>query len=105
MMTIAREDKKGQSGMDHTNRVGGSSKYGSRLGGQALYRKQLGKDLDLEAYVDSFINKPKGSSTKGKVTGGGLRLTKRFKKGGSVSSASKRADGIAVKGKTKGRMV
>ena len=28
-----------------------------------------------------------------------------FKKGGMVSSASKRADGCAVKGKTKGRMV
>jgi hypothetical protein len=28
-----------------------------------------------------------------------------FKKGGSVSSASKRADGCAVKGKTKGRFV
>ena len=30
---------------------------------------------------------------------------KRFAKGGSVSSASKRADGCAVKGKTKGRFV
>jgi hypothetical protein len=28
-----------------------------------------------------------------------------MKKGGSVSSASKRADGIAVKGKTRGKMV
>ena len=28
-----------------------------------------------------------------------------FKKGGAVGSASKRADGIATKGKTKGRMV
>jgi len=28
-----------------------------------------------------------------------------MKKGGSVSSASKRADGIATKGKTRGRMV
>ena len=28
-----------------------------------------------------------------------------MKKGGKVSSASKRADGIAVKGKTRGRMV
>lgn len=28
-----------------------------------------------------------------------------FKRGGSVSSASKRADGIAVKGKTKGRII
>ena len=29
----------------------------------------------------------------------------KFKKGGKVGSASKRADGIAQKGKTKGRMV
>jgi hypothetical protein len=28
-----------------------------------------------------------------------------YKKGGSVSSASKRADGCAVKGKTRGKMV
>jgi hypothetical protein len=30
---------------------------------------------------------------------------KKMAKGGSVSSASKRADGCAIKGKTKGRMV
>ena len=30
---------------------------------------------------------------------------KGMKKGGSVSSASKRADGIAVKGKTRGRII
>ena len=30
---------------------------------------------------------------------------KKMKKGGTVSSASKRADGIATKGKTKGRFV
>jgi hypothetical protein len=35
-----------------------------------------------------------------------VTLDELFKKGGSVkSSASKRADGIAVKGKTRGRMV
>ena len=34
--------------------------------------------------------------------GGGV---KRYASGGSVSSASKRADGIATKGKTKGRMI
>jgi len=28
-----------------------------------------------------------------------------FKKGGMASSASKRADGCAIKGKTKGKMV
>jgi hypothetical protein len=30
---------------------------------------------------------------------------KKMASGGSVSSASKRADGIATKGKTRGRMV
>lgn len=30
---------------------------------------------------------------------------KKYKKGGTVSSASKRADGCAIKGKTKGRFV
>lgn len=30
---------------------------------------------------------------------------KKMAKGGSVSSASKRADGIATKGKTKGRII
>ena len=32
-------------------------------------------------------------------------LTKNFKAGGKVSSASKRADGCAKRGKTKGRMI
>ena len=35
----------------------------------------------------------------------GAKRTPEFKKGGKVSSASSRADGCAVKGKTKGRMV
>jgi hypothetical protein len=41
-------------------------------------------------------------------TGGGMRKggkVKKMAKGGSVSSASKRADGCATKGKTKGKMV
>jgi hypothetical protein len=32
-------------------------------------------------------------------------ITKNFKKGGKVSSASSRADGCATKGKTKGRFI
>ena len=32
-------------------------------------------------------------------------ITKNYKAGGTVSSASKRADGCAVRGKTKGRIV
>jgi hypothetical protein len=36
---------------------------------------------------------------------GPCKIPPKMKSGGKVSSASKRADGIAVKGKTKGRMV
>lgn len=32
-------------------------------------------------------------------------ITKNYKAGGKVSSAAKRADGCAIKGKTKGRMI
>jgi hypothetical protein len=35
--------------------------------------------------------------------GYGVRWSKKFDKGGKVGSASKRADGIAQRGKTKGR--
>ncbi len=53
-------------------------------GAQRIARKQeAGRDKMVGAYRSAF----------------------GFKKGGSVSSASKRADGCAVKGKTKGRMV
>jgi hypothetical protein len=57
---------------------------------------------------------PKPSVSSGKSGGGGgaggdfsgmKGLDKPFKAGGKVSSASKRADGCAIKGKTKGRMV
>ena len=34
-----------------------------------------------------------------------MELNKQFKKGGKVVSASKRADGIAKRGKTRGKMV
>lgn len=43
--------------------------------------------------------------TRGKVPELTERRMKAYKKGGSISSASKRADGIAQRGKTKGRIV
>jgi hypothetical protein len=39
------------------------------------------------------------------VPGQGGQAPMPMKKGGKVSSASKRADGCAIKGKTRGRMV
>jgi hypothetical protein len=54
------------------------------------------KQRDYEMFGTTEQNIPK-VDTMGNVTG--------MKKGGKVSSASKRADGCCTKGKTKGRMV
>jgi hypothetical protein len=67
-------------------------------------------DLIRQAELDKMkeiLNKPKSGGSGG---GGGMPkinrdITKNMKSGGKVSSASKRADGCAIKGKTKGRMV
>jgi hypothetical protein len=63
-----------------------------------------------KAYSDTG---PKTGPTSGGFGGGGgggmpkvnRDITKNMKKGGMVSSASKRADGCAVKGKTKGKVL
>jgi len=56
------------------------------------------------AKMKEILDKPRGGG------GGGMPklnrdITKNYKAGGKVSSASKRADGCAMRGKTKGRMV
>ena len=50
----------------------------------------------------SSETKGSGSSEPDMKKGGAV---KKYAKGGSVSSASKRADGCATKGKTKGRII
>jgi hypothetical protein len=64
-----------------------------------------------ESYQRSMLS-PSGNAIKSSGGGGGggmpklnRDITKNMKTGGKVSSASKRADGCCVKGKTKGRMV
>jgi hypothetical protein len=67
-----------------------------------VYRPKNGKMVDprpLDDLVDRQERDPTTLAPKKKP-----RLT-NLKAGGSVSSASKRADGIATKGKTKGRMI
>ena len=56
--------------------------------------KKVSKEEELKRSKE-----PSGSDSETKAT------PRTYKKGGKVSSASKRADGIAVKGKTRGRMV
>jgi len=55
---------------------------------------------------ESVLGSRKGGGGGGMGTGKMNRdITKNYKSGGKVKSASSRADGIAIKGKTKGRMV
>lgn len=98
-----------QAGGTPLNVMGGGARdpYGMSLGGRFSTRKQLANDVDLEGYLDAGLAKPKGMGVRGDISGGGVKLTKRFKKGGKVKpkSASSRADGIAQRGKTRGKMV
>jgi hypothetical protein len=73
------------------------------LMGRLSYQKPLGKDSSLEAYADMMAGKPTGGSAFVKPQAVGLRYNMTFAKGGKT--ASRRADGIAKRGKTKGRMV
>jgi hypothetical protein len=58
------------------------------------------------ARMKEILDKSKGGGGGGSAMPKSNRdLTKNYKSGGKVSSASKRADGCAVKGKTRGRIV
>jgi hypothetical protein len=83
---------------------GASSQYGVGGSGKAFLEKEVAKNLELQAYLEGQAFKPKEGKTQSGITGGGIKLTKRFKNGGSVL-ASKKADGCAIRGKTKGKMV
>lgn len=99
-------------------------KGGVGASGRVSYKLPLDKQSELEAFANVEAQKRKGGRpslaiSKGGIdpfemlTGGGfsaspmlgIEYTRRFKQGGKVKSASVRADGIAKRGKTKGRMV
>ena len=76
--------------------------------------REMKRDQAIEK-AREFVKEGK-SAFEPKSTGGGgggmgsnklssRDLTKNYKAGGKVSSASKRADGCAQRGKTKGRMI
>ena len=82
-----------------------------------VMREIVREKATKKAATQSSMISPQGNTTaagRGETSkgggGGGMPklnrdITKNYKKGGKVSSASKRADGCATKGKTKGRMV
>jgi len=66
------------------------------------YRKRLKDDSEIRARAGANFNKQAGKTGIDEVS---VEYEIPFKKGGKVSAASKRADGIAQRGKTKGRIV
>ena len=75
--------------------AGKEKKQKSEKSGMELEVENAKKDRQVKQEQEDY---EKYDKTRLKDQGG-------FKKGGIVSSASKRADGCAVRGKTKGRMI
>lgn len=80
-------------------------KGGVGAAGRVSYKLPVDKQSELEAYADIEARKRKGENLALTAPMFGIGYTRRFKQGGKVKSASARADGIAKRGKTKGRMV
>ena len=82
--------------------IGGSGVHLETSQGEKI-TKFTGTDVNYKkGNLRAGINKGAGGYSKPILTVG---IGGQFKKGGSVSSASKRADGCAVKGKTRGRII
>ena len=81
---------------------------GGILGTPAAYVERAGQYIgDKFDDADAYLSEKLGMDSRATFKKGmrqGLK-DEGYKKGGKVSSASSRADGIAVKGKTKGTMI
>ena len=90
---------------DHPN--GLSQEEVKKMAEKARAEPYKGKAYaDTGPAVSEKTNRPfGGAGGMGAMPKSGVQRTPEFKSGGKVSSASKRADGCATKGKTKGRMV
>ena len=58
-----------------------------------------------QSVLNQIMDEEEDKKPIGMKKGGAVRKTKKYSSGGSVSSASKRGDGCAQRGKTKGKMV
>jgi hypothetical protein len=65
---------------------GASSQYGTGAFGRATLDKEIAKNLELQGYLEGQAFKPKDGKMQKGITGGGVKLTKRFKNGGTVKA-------------------
>jgi hypothetical protein len=68
-------------------------------------RSKLIQQTEMDKIKEILDKSKSGGGGGGGMPKSNRDITKNYKAGGKVSSASKRADGCCVKGKTKGRMV
>ena len=84
------------------------AKFGSFGAAVPGMSRSLNRDEEEEkrrmAEEDAAMAAAQMEATQGPIKRG-LMAGSGMKKGGKVSSASKRADGCAIRGKTKGRMI
>ena len=119
---MAKKDELPQAMVDRMAREENEADRELIAGPLRALKNKVKEDLTGGAFVGSRLNMPSNTRL-GKLSAADTRLLNKtdamkknpyatekeseygFKKGGKVSSASKRADGCAIKGKTKGRMV
>ena len=102
---VKEEKAKSEAAKAEISRIAEAQKAKTKAESPRTYTERL-QDMGR-------LPKPSVGSGKGGGGGGGAGgdfsgmkgLDKPFKAGGKVSSASKRADGCAIKGKTRGKMV
>jgi hypothetical protein len=87
-----------KSMQDDEGKVVDSQTRKNQQGYENYEREQSDAQREREAKDERMIEKARKVKEK-------IKSVMPFKKGGSVSSASKRADGCAIKGKTKGKML
>jgi hypothetical protein len=109
----ARLKKVEDEGRDYGRTVGRERQeeadtLGGVLGTPAAYVKRAGQYIgDKFTDADAYLSEKTGMQERAAARRGersGLK-DEGYKKGGKVSSASSRADGCAIKGKTKGTIV
>ena len=80
----------------------------ARISGKMAYHSvtgdKKGLDKDTEEF-DAAVKRNKSVERKKDTGDTSNPMGDKYRKGGKISSASKHADGCAIKGKTKGRMV